>query len=110
MILGFPLVERIALRLNASSGQLEDYVFGSLTVDMNPEKNASSTVLMGSAKYSNVNLLRATSVCLTRFGNTTEITIRVRSYLVRRRRRGGFIGSSFVIFVRHPRGLPIPQV
>ena len=94
MLLGFPLVERIALRLNSSSSQLEDYVFGSLTVDMNPEKNASSTVLMGSAKYSNVSLLRATSVCLTRFGNTTEITIHVRSTSFV---DGVVEGSSFVI-------------
>jgi len=92
--LGFPLVEQIALRLNTSSGQPEDYVFGSLTVDMNPEKNTSSTVLMGSAKYSNVSLLRATSVCLTRSGNTTEITIHVRSTSFV---DGVAEGSSFVV-------------
>ncbi|KAI0277369.1 hypothetical protein BC826DRAFT_1113847 [Russula brevipes] len=43
ILLGFPLVKQIALQLNTSLGQPEDYVFGSLMVNMNPEKNLLST-------------------------------------------------------------------
>ncbi|KAH9061340.1 hypothetical protein EDB87DRAFT_415247 [Lactarius vividus] len=58
MRLAFPLGDRIILRTNSSSNNLTDYVSGSLRVDMNPDKNASS-------------------VCLTSFRNTTELILRI---------------------------------
>jgi hypothetical protein len=78
MHLAFPFVEGIALRLNLSSHELKGYVAGSLTVDMNPEKDVSSAVLTANARYSNSQLFKASSVCLTHFGNATEIMIHVR--------------------------------
>jgi hypothetical protein len=79
MHLAFPLVKGIALRLNSSSQELKGYVAGSLTVDMNPEKGVSSAVLTANARYSNLQRFKASSVCLTRFGNATEIMIHVRT-------------------------------
>jgi hypothetical protein len=79
MHMAFPLVEGIALRLNLSSHELKGYVAGSLTVDMNTEENVSGAVLTANAQYSNLTLLRASSVCRTQFGNATEIMIHVRT-------------------------------
>jgi hypothetical protein len=79
MNLTFPLAEGIALRLNLSSRELKGYVSGNLTVDMNPEHNVSSAVLTASARYSNLELFKASCVCLTLFRNATEIMIHVRT-------------------------------
>jgi hypothetical protein len=77
MHMAFPLVEGIALRLNLSSHELKGYVAGSLTVDMNTEENVSGAVLTANTQYSNLTLLRASSVCRTQFGNATEIMIHI---------------------------------
>ena len=79
MHIAFPLAEGIALRMNSSSHELKGYVAGSLTVDMNPEENVSTAVLTANAQYSNLELLMASSVCRTQFGNATEIMIHVRT-------------------------------
>jgi hypothetical protein len=78
MYLTVPLVNEIALRLNLTSEELKGYVAGSLTVDMNPDKSVSGPVFMANARSSNAQVFKASTVCLTRFRNTTEIMIRVR--------------------------------
>jgi hypothetical protein len=78
MHLTFPLVNEIALRLNLSSEELKGYVSGSLTVDMNPDKSESSPVLTANARSSNAQVFNASTICLTNFGNTTEMMLRVR--------------------------------
>jgi hypothetical protein len=75
----FPLVEKVALRLNSSAHELDGYVSGSLRVDMNPEKNVSNAVLMANARYSNSQLVEGSSVCLTHLDNTTQLMIHVRT-------------------------------
>jgi len=75
LMLPFPLLEGIALRLNSSAHGSNGYISGSLTVDMNPEKNVSDVVLLATARYSNFQLIKASSVCFTQFSNTTEIII-----------------------------------
>ena len=78
MNLTFPLVNKIALRLNLSSEELKGYVTGSLTVDMNPNKSESDPVFTANARSSNAQVFKASTVCLTQFRNSTEIKIRVR--------------------------------
>ncbi len=68
----------IALRLNLSSQELNGYVAGSLTVDMNSDKSVSRAVLTANARSSNVQVFEESAICLTQFENTTEIMIRVR--------------------------------
>jgi len=77
MHLAFPLGDGIKLRTNSSSENLKDYVSGNLTVNMNPDKNVSNIVLVTRARSSSLQLLSASSVCLTSFGNTTELMIKV---------------------------------
>ncbi|KAI9508230.1 hypothetical protein F5148DRAFT_1149197 [Russula earlei] len=78
MRLSFPLVEGIGLRLNTSSPQgLRGYVNGTLTVMMNPDQTESGTALLASARYSNFNLFKASSLCLSHVGNHTAITIQI---------------------------------
>lgn len=79
MHIAFPLVENIALRLNSSAHELDDYVSGSLRVDMNPERNVSNVVLMANARYSNPRLVEGSSVCLTYLNDTTQLMIQVRT-------------------------------
>ena len=79
MRLAFPLGDGIILRTNSSSNNLTDYVSGSLSVDMNPDKNISGIVLLARTRCSSFQLLEASSVCLTSFGNTTELMIHVCS-------------------------------
>lgn len=79
MHLAFPLGEGIILRTNSSSDNLKGYVSGSLIVNMNPDKNVSGIVLVASTRCSSFQLLKASSVCLTSFGNTTELMIHVCS-------------------------------
>lgn len=79
MHIAFPLVETIALGLNSSAHDSDSYVSGSLRVDMNPEKNVSNAVLIANARYSNSQLVEGSSVCLTHFGNTTQLMIHVRT-------------------------------
>jgi hypothetical protein len=78
MHLTFPLVNEIALRLNLSSEELKGYVAGSLTVDMNPDETVSLPVFTANARSSNVQVFKASTICLTQFRNSTEIMIRVR--------------------------------
>jgi hypothetical protein len=78
MLQPFPLADGISLRLNSSSGNLEGYVSGTLMVDVNPDKDVSNAVLTGNARFSNQQLFKASSLCLTNFFNTTEIVIHVR--------------------------------
>ena len=78
MNLAFPLAEGIALRLNLSSSELDGYVSGNLTVDMNPERTVSNAILKANARYSDLQLFNESSICLTRFRNATEIMIHVR--------------------------------
>jgi len=77
MHIAFPLVETIALGLNSSAHDLDSYVSGSLRVDMNPEKNVSDAVLIANARYSSSQLVEGSSVCLTQFGNTTQLMIHI---------------------------------
>ena len=77
--MAFPLVKEIALRLNSSAHELDGYVSGSLRIDMNPEKSVSNAVLMANARYSNSQLVEASSVCLTHLDNTTQLMIHVRT-------------------------------
>ncbi|KAH9083453.1 hypothetical protein EDB83DRAFT_2511770 [Lactarius deliciosus] len=77
MRLAFPLGDGIILRTNSSSNNLTDYVSGSLRVDMNPDKNVSGIVLVANTRSSSFQLLQASSVCLTSFGNTTELILRI---------------------------------
>lgn len=79
MHIDFPLVENIALRLNSSAHELDGYVSGSLRVDMNPEKNVSSVVLIAHARYSNSQLVERSSVCVTHLNDTTQLMIYVRT-------------------------------
>ena len=79
MRLAFPLGDGIILRTNSSSNNLKDYVSGSLSVNMNPDKNVSAVVLVANTRCSGFQLLKASSVCLTGFGNTTELMIHVCS-------------------------------
>jgi hypothetical protein len=44
---------------------------------MNPDKNVSGIVLVASTRCSSFQLLEASSVCLTSFGNTTELMIQI---------------------------------
>lgn len=78
LMLPFPLLEGIALRLNSNAHRSNGYISGNLMVDMNPEKNVSNVVLLATARYSNFQLIKASSVCFTQFSNTTEIMIHVR--------------------------------
>lgn len=82
LTLPFPLLEGISLRLNSSAHESNGYISGGLTVDMNPEKNVSNVVLLATARYSNFQLIKASSVCFTQFSNTTEIMIHVRIALL----------------------------
>ncbi|KAI0254058.1 hypothetical protein BJV78DRAFT_104523 [Lactifluus subvellereus] len=75
--LAFPLVDGIRLRLNSSLDHLKDFVSGTLTVDMNPDKNVPNAVLTASARYSNRQLFKASSLCLTNLFNTTEVVVHV---------------------------------
>jgi hypothetical protein len=68
----------MTLQVNAGEKKLDGYVTGSVTVDMNPEQNSSSAVLVANARYSNSQLFNATSICLTQVSNTTRIMINVR--------------------------------
>ncbi|KAH9002028.1 hypothetical protein EDB86DRAFT_2827477 [Lactarius hatsudake] len=77
MRLAFPLGDGIILRTNSSSNNLTDYVSGSLRVDMNPDKNVSGIVLVANTRGSSFQFLQASSVCLTSFGNTTELILRI---------------------------------
>lgn len=77
MHLAFPLGEEIILRTNPSSNNLKDYVSGSLRVDMNPDRNVPDIVLAASTRCSSLQLLKASSVCLSNFGNTTELIIHI---------------------------------
>ncbi|KAH8990568.1 hypothetical protein EDB92DRAFT_1816748 [Lactarius akahatsu] len=77
MRLAFPLGDGIILRTNSSSNNLTDYVSGSLRVDMNPDKNVSGIVLVANTRSSSFQLLQASSVCLTSFGNLTELILRI---------------------------------
>jgi hypothetical protein len=77
MHLAFPLANGINLRVNSSSDNLNDYISGTLTVDMNPDRNVSNAVLMADARFSNQQLFKASSVCLTNFFNTSEIVVHV---------------------------------
>jgi len=63
--------------VDASEEELDGYVTGSVTVDMNPEQDSSSAVLVANARYSNSQLFNASSICLTRVSNTTHIMIHV---------------------------------
>ncbi|KAI0305715.1 hypothetical protein B0F90DRAFT_1700325 [Multifurca ochricompacta] len=77
MRLAFPLGEGILLRTNSSPDNLRDYVSGSLMVDMNPDKTISGTVLVANARYSDFQLFKSSSVCLTNVENTTEILLHI---------------------------------
>ncbi|KAI9463576.1 hypothetical protein BJY52DRAFT_921658 [Lactarius psammicola] len=77
MHLAFPLSEGIILRMNTSSNNLKGHVSGSLRVNMNPDKNVSGIVLVASPRCSSSELLKASSVCLTSFRNTTELMIHI---------------------------------
>jgi hypothetical protein len=44
---------------------------------MNPDKNVSGIVLVASTRCSSFQLLEASSVCLTSFGNATEVMIHI---------------------------------
>jgi hypothetical protein len=88
--------------INASAEDLVGYVTGSLTVDMNPETNSSSAVLLASGQYSNPQLFNATSICVTQAKNTSQIIIRVRAA---RSSIGAMKGDHHVF--RYQRGLRI---
>ncbi|KAH9979178.1 hypothetical protein BJV74DRAFT_858747 [Russula compacta] len=77
MHLTFPLGEGIALWINSSSRAFKGYLSGNLTVDMNPDESVNNTVLVANSRYSDTRLIKESSVCLTQFGNTTEITIHI---------------------------------
>lgn len=77
MGLAFPLADGIRLRLNSSLDNLKDFLSGNLTVDINPDENVPTAVLMASARYSNQQLVKASSLCLTNLYNTTEIVVQV---------------------------------
>ena len=96
----FPLDETFTLRVNASSEELDGYVTGSLTVDMNPKGDSSNAVLVANARYSNFQLFNATSICLKQVSNTTQIMIDVR---IARSSMGSFMKSDRHVF-RYPRG------
>ena len=78
MHLTFPLGEGIALRINSSSRDLKGYLSGNLTVDMNSDESVNNTVLVANTRFSDARLIKESSVCLTQFGNTTQITVHVR--------------------------------
>jgi hypothetical protein len=67
----------MSLLVDASEHELDSYVTGSVTVDMNPEQHSSSAVLVANARYTNSQLFNASSICFTRVSNTTEIRIHV---------------------------------
>ena len=79
MRLAFPLGDGIILQTNSSSKNLKDYVSGSLSVNMNPDKSVSGIVLVATTRCSSSQLLEASSVCLGSFRNTTELMIQVCS-------------------------------
>lgn len=108
MHLTFPLVDEIALRINLSSQELKGYVAGSLTVDMNPDTSVNNAVFMASARSPNAQVFNASTVCLTQFGNNTEVMIRVR--IVRFVVWIMKIGSSLMAIVRYLRGRTTRQI
>jgi hypothetical protein len=77
MFQAFPLADGINLRVNSSSNNLKGFLTGTLMVDMNPDKDVSNAVLTGNARFSNQQLFKESSVCLTNFFNTTEIVVDV---------------------------------